>query len=262
MSEDFNGLHFLSVEPSSVASVLNSSPPEQNGRHFANDIFRCIFMNENFCILIKISLKFVPKGLIDNNAALVQVMTWRRIGDKLLLEPILTQVTDAYMRHYGEMSLKLLFHRSHLIYFQKVVHGEMIESANIFHVSSKQFSPWKVNEWCSPWKVNIMPLICITKNTTNRRQSGHEGYVSFEKDVHCIKSSGSRLYHVKEFIRHCSRDVSSAITEKALLRLFQLWRSSRHSRLPHRRASCPMEQDPLPAGRLPMLARALLENYI
>ena len=46
------------------------------------------------------------------------------------------------------------------------------------------------------------------------------------------------------------------------IRLFQLWRSSRHSRLSHRRASCPMEQDPLPAGRLPMLARALLENYI
>ena len=32
----------------------------------ADDIFRCIFMNENFCILIKSSLKFVPKGPIDN----------------------------------------------------------------------------------------------------------------------------------------------------------------------------------------------------
>ena len=29
------------------------------------------FMNEKFCILIKISLKFVPKGPIDNNPALV-----------------------------------------------------------------------------------------------------------------------------------------------------------------------------------------------
>ena len=36
-----------------------------------DDIFRGIFMNENFCILIKISLKFVPKGPIDNNPALV-----------------------------------------------------------------------------------------------------------------------------------------------------------------------------------------------
>ena len=37
----------------------------------ADDIFRNIFVNEKFCILIKISLKFVPKGPIDNNPALV-----------------------------------------------------------------------------------------------------------------------------------------------------------------------------------------------
>ena len=50
---------------------VNSSPPGQNGRHFADGIFRCIFMNEKFCILIEISLKFVPKSPIDNNPALV-----------------------------------------------------------------------------------------------------------------------------------------------------------------------------------------------
>ena len=31
---------------------INSSPPGQNGRHFTNDIFGCIFVNEKFCILI------------------------------------------------------------------------------------------------------------------------------------------------------------------------------------------------------------------
>ena len=46
-------------------------PPGQNGRHFADDIFRLIFVNEKFCSLIKISLKFVPKCPIDNNPALV-----------------------------------------------------------------------------------------------------------------------------------------------------------------------------------------------
>ena len=30
-------------------------------------------MKEKFCILIQISLKFVPKGLIDNNPALVSI---------------------------------------------------------------------------------------------------------------------------------------------------------------------------------------------
>ena len=56
-------------------------------------------MNEKFDILIKISLKFVPKGLIDNNPALVEIMAWRQIGDKPLSEPMLTWSTDAYMRH-------------------------------------------------------------------------------------------------------------------------------------------------------------------
>ena len=56
-------------------------------------------MNENFGILIQISLKFVPKNPIDNKSALVQVMACRLFGDKPLPEPMLTQSTDAYMRH-------------------------------------------------------------------------------------------------------------------------------------------------------------------
>ena len=43
----------------------------QNGRLFADDIFRYIFLNEKFCILITISLKLVPKSLIDNNCSRV-----------------------------------------------------------------------------------------------------------------------------------------------------------------------------------------------
>ena len=52
---------------------VNSSLPGQNGCHFADNIFKCIFVNEKFCILIQISLKFVLKGEIDNKSALVQV---------------------------------------------------------------------------------------------------------------------------------------------------------------------------------------------
>ena len=63
----------------------------------ADDLFKYLFMNEKVCILIRISLKFVPKGPIDNKSMLVQVMAWRRIGDKPLSEPMLTQFTDAYM---------------------------------------------------------------------------------------------------------------------------------------------------------------------
>ena len=68
---------------------FNSLRPRQNGRHFADDIFKCIFLNENIWIPIKISLKFVPKGSINNILALVQIMAWRRPGDKALSEPMM-----------------------------------------------------------------------------------------------------------------------------------------------------------------------------
>ena len=58
-----------------------------------DDIFKCIFLNENDRILIQISLKFVPRSPIDNKPALVQ------IRDKPLPEPMMAQFTDAYMRH-------------------------------------------------------------------------------------------------------------------------------------------------------------------
>ena len=70
---------------------FNTLRPRQYGRHFP-DIFKCIFLNENVCILIKISLKFVPKGPINNIPALVQIMAWRRSGDKPLSEPMMVSL--------------------------------------------------------------------------------------------------------------------------------------------------------------------------
>ena len=69
-------------------SGLDWLRPRQNGCHFPDDIFKWIFLNENTWILIKISLKFVPKGLINKIPALVQIMAWRRSGDKPLSKAI------------------------------------------------------------------------------------------------------------------------------------------------------------------------------
>ena len=52
-------------------NILNWSAPGQNGCHSPDDIFRCIFVNKKFCILSKISMRFVPKGPIDNKPVLV-----------------------------------------------------------------------------------------------------------------------------------------------------------------------------------------------
>ena len=68
---------------------INTLWPIQNGRDFPDNIFKCIFFHENLWISLKISLKFVPKFRIINIPSLVQIMAWRRPGDKPLSEPMM-----------------------------------------------------------------------------------------------------------------------------------------------------------------------------
>ena len=101
----YNDVSYLLRFLAEITSIVNGSgmtlthPPGQNRRRFADDILKCIFLNEHVCVLIRISLKFVPRVRIDNKKALVEVMAWHRTGDKPLSEPKLTQFTDAYKRH-------------------------------------------------------------------------------------------------------------------------------------------------------------------
>ena len=86
------------------AAPFNTLSPRQDGCRFPDDIFKCIFLNENVWTSIKISLKFVPKGPSSNIPALFQVMAWRWSGDKPLYGPMMALFVDAYMRHSASMS--------------------------------------------------------------------------------------------------------------------------------------------------------------
>ena len=68
---------------------INTLRLRQNECHISDDISKRIFPNENVRIPIKISVKFVPRGRINNIPALVQIMAWRRPGDKPLSEPMI-----------------------------------------------------------------------------------------------------------------------------------------------------------------------------
>ena len=81
------------------------SPPGQNGRNFADVIFKCIFLNENVWISNKFSMKFVTKGPINNIPAMVQTMAWRRSGDKPLSEPMMVSL---YWRIYASLGINEL----------------------------------------------------------------------------------------------------------------------------------------------------------
>ena len=77
--------------------AVNPPPPlDKMAAISADDILEFIIMTKTFCILISISLKFVPKCPIHNKSAFS--------GDKPLSEPKLTQITDVYMRHQGGTS--------------------------------------------------------------------------------------------------------------------------------------------------------------
>ena len=69
--------------------------PRQSVHHFADDIFECIFLNENVWISLKISLKFVPKVPINNIPPLVHRMAWCRAGDK----PVSESMTVSLLAH-------------------------------------------------------------------------------------------------------------------------------------------------------------------
>ena len=57
---------------------------EKNGHHFADDIFKLLFLNNDVLVLMNISLKF--KCPINNNPALVQILALCWTGNDSLSE--------------------------------------------------------------------------------------------------------------------------------------------------------------------------------
>ena len=75
-----HALWFHTIISYLVEDIFNTLRPRQKGRLFPDNIFNCVFLNENISISISISLQFVvPKGHINNIPALVQKMAWRRL---------------------------------------------------------------------------------------------------------------------------------------------------------------------------------------
>ena len=100
-------------EDSTPARWVNTLRAGGNGQHFADDIFKRIFFNANVWTLIKISLKFVPKGRINNIQEFVQLMAWPRPGDNPLSEPmtdsLFTLVCIIYGLHECSISNQTLY---------------------------------------------------------------------------------------------------------------------------------------------------------
>ena len=81
----------------------------QNGWHFTDDIF----LMKTFWISYKISLRYVPLGLIDKKSTLVQVMAWHLLGTKPLPEPMLGKMSECHAASLGHNELTLKHRETH-----------------------------------------------------------------------------------------------------------------------------------------------------
>ena len=74
----FTEIYMCSIFKWVVLIWLNTLRLRQNGCQFPDNIFKCTFLNENIWILIKIWLKSIPKGPVNNIPALTQIMAWHQ----------------------------------------------------------------------------------------------------------------------------------------------------------------------------------------
>ena len=153
---------------------INTLRPRQNQRHFADDIFKSIFLNENARISLKISLKFVPKVRINNTPALVQIMAWRRPGDKALSEPMMVNL----LTHICVTRPQWV---KHLVYMPI---GHMVLKIYVpckkFHVPSQYlYKPCKAYAYC--WENKNMPRL---KNYLPSRARNHKSSCAPGQDLH------------------------------------------------------------------------------
>ena len=109
---------------------FNTLRPRQNCRHFADDIFKFIFLNENAWISFKIWLKFVAKVPVSNIPALVQIMVWCRPGDKPLSEPmmvsLLTQICVTRPQWVKEQILQISATSSIVNISNHIIHAKTV----------------------------------------------------------------------------------------------------------------------------------------
>ena len=95
-----------SIDTRAYLRSINTLRPRQNVRHFPDDIFKCVFMNDNVWNLLHISLKFFPRVRINNIPALVQIMA---CADQAASH-YLNQWWLVYWRIYASLGLNELNH--------------------------------------------------------------------------------------------------------------------------------------------------------
>ena len=131
---DITNLFRKMDEMAAEVTTRNTLQPRQNGRHCADDTLKRIFLNENVRVSIKISLKFVPMGPINNIPALVQIMAWRRKATKATSHYVNQWWLD-HRRIYALLGLNEIELCIRLFFCYNNLHVNMAKHANTFKYS-------------------------------------------------------------------------------------------------------------------------------
>ena len=157
----------LDVRARGYVIRLNSSPPGQNGRHFADDVFKRIFLNENIWISNKISLEYVHWGLNYNMSALVQILAWRQAIIWTNADPVHRRVYTALGRE--ELKQERLVYIYHERLWWRIKCGIIGFSNGLVPIWSQPIISSKLacRQW-DPWeKISLLWIIMQTYLSRN-----------------------------------------------------------------------------------------------
>ena len=147
---------------------INTLRPRQNGRQFADDTFKHIFLNENVRIAIKISLKFVPQGAINNIPVLVQIMAWRRPGDKPLSEPMMVSLPTHICVTQPQWVKGYILRIMHTVCSRFVVCSRVSGIVSFIHI---RLVYWLAMEWS--YEFMLVKHVMTSSNGNIFRVTGH-----------------------------------------------------------------------------------------
>ena len=119
---------------------INTLWQRQNGRDFANNIIKCIFVNENAHILIKFHWSLFPRVKINNIPALVQIMAWRPPGENHYLN----QYCLVYWCIYVSLGLKEL--NSNLVKFCLIITSILVLQS-FWNSAQSMASSLPISKW-------------------------------------------------------------------------------------------------------------------
>ena len=135
----------------------------QIGHNFADDAVKCNFLNDSFRIYIQISLKFVPKGPINNIPALVQIMAWRRPGNKKLSELMMVNLLTHICVARSQW-VKPIKHNFFVEIYQikrYIIIKKTSSNGNIFRVTGHLCGEFTGHRWIHRTKASDAELWCF-----------------------------------------------------------------------------------------------------